>query len=211
MAQFAYGSPLVGDLSHDGVYPRDTSLIPSHIEGIRPNSQSRFRLRTRTSGVPRADALFCEANKQVTLGWLSPPLPIDLGGSGSTFAKGSVNVAFRCGFDQADKLRACDDINHNEVNLYFCTIWTPVKLPTRDHNAQMCLGVRPDKKNSEFPNADYEAAYKQLPLRPEHANLAIGPPPPATLLPPFGWPSIRRPSFSAPLPPYCAITASRVS
>ena len=112
-----------------------------------------------------------DANQQVTLGWLAPPLPIDLEGSVSDYARGSVDIAFRFGVDQANKHRACDDLRHNGVDL-FRTIGTPIELPTCDHIAQMSLNVRPMKKDWEFFKSDHEAAYKQLPMRPEHANLA---------------------------------------
>ena len=62
-----------------------------------------------------------EAVDQVERGWLAPPLPIDLDGSVATYAKGSFNIAFRLGVDQADKLRESDDLKHNEVNVY-CTV-----------------------------------------------------------------------------------------
>ena len=100
--------------------------------------------------------LWKEALGQVERGWLELPLPIDLDGSVDTYAHDSVNTAFRFGVDQSDKLRACDDLENNEVDIY-CTVWTPIKLPIWGHIAQMRLNVRPSEKSWGFFNADHEA------------------------------------------------------
>ena len=144
----------------------------SPLEGIWPNSQRRFETRSRASGFLHADVLWKEALGQAERGWLAPPLPIDIDCSGATYAHGSVKISLRLGVDQADKPRACDDLKHNGANLYLA-VWTPIKLPTWDHIAQMCLNVRPSKKSWGFFKADHEAACAQLPMRPEHANLAM--------------------------------------
>ena len=114
------------------------------------------------------------SNRKVKRGWLAPPLPIDLEGSAATYTRGSVNIAFRYCSDQANKLCACDDLKYNEADLFF-TIWAFIKLPTWGHIAQMCPNVRHTKKEWEFYKSDHEAEYKQLPMRPEHANLAMAP------------------------------------
>ena len=62
------------------------------------------------SGFLRADALWKEALHQGEFGWLAPPLPIDLDGPAASYAVESVNIAFRFVVDQADKLRARDDL-----------------------------------------------------------------------------------------------------
>ena len=173
MAQFTHGFPLVGNLSQEGISPRDLSLKQAPpVAGIWGHSQRRFETRSRASGILHSEALWKEALGQVDPGWLAPPLPIDIDGSVATYTHGSVNIAFRFGVGQADKLRACDDLKHNEVSLY-CAVWTPVKLPTLDHIAQMRLNVRPTKKSCEVLKADHEAACKQLPMRPERTNLAF--------------------------------------
>ena len=208
MAQFAYGFPVVGDISQDGVYPRDTFLNPdppSRGSGVTPKvaldnalELPAFFTLTPLGGGP--------INR--SLGWMAPPIPTDLGGSVATFAKGSVNISFRLGVDQAAKRRACDAIKHNEVNLY-CAIWTPVKLPTWGHIAQMCLNIRPTKKNWEppmpttrRPTNNYRCV-QNMPIWKSSLS--------AALLPPCGWPSFRMPSFSALLQRYCAITSPHVS
>ena len=130
MAQFTFGFPSVGNLSQEGIYPRDTALTSAPpVEGIWAHPQRRFETSSRAPGFLNTEALWKEVLDQVDRGWLAPPLPIDVEGSGATYAHGSVNIAFRFGVDQADKLRACDDLEHNEVNLY-CTVWTPIKLAT---------------------------------------------------------------------------------
>ena len=173
MSQFTFGFPLVGDLSQEGVFPRDPSLSPAPpIDGIWTSSKQRFLTRSKASGFLNADTLWKEALEQVQKGWLADPLPISPDGTVATYENGPVNIAFRFGVEQADKLRACDDLKHNEVNLH-CTVWTPIKLPTWDHIAQMCLNIRHKRVPWEFFKTDHEAAYKQLPLRPEHTRLAF--------------------------------------
>ena len=113
-----------------------------------------------------------ESLGQVERGWLAPPLPIDIERSVATYAHGSFNIDFRFGVAHADKLGAFGGLQHNEDNL--CrTIWMPIKLPTCDHIGQMRLNVGPSEKTCEFFKAGHEAAYKQLPMRPEHSNLAM--------------------------------------
>ena len=173
MAQFTFGFPLVGNLSQEGVYPRDPSLIPAPpIEGIWTSSRQRFSTRSKASGFLNSETLWKEALDQVDKGWLAVPIPISPDGSVATYENGPVNIAFRVGVEQADKLRACDDLKHNEVKLY-CIVWTPIKLPTWDHIAQMCLNIRPSGRPWGFFKADHEAAYKQLPMMPEHTKLAF--------------------------------------
>ena len=105
------------------------------------------------------------------LGWRDEPVPTDLRGNVATFANKKVDVAFRFGVDQAEKLRACDDSNHNRVNLH-CTVWTPIKLPTWVHVSKICLNIRTSGKKWAFYKAGREAAYKQLPIAPSQRRLA---------------------------------------
>ena len=171
--QFTYGFPIVGNLSQCGVYPRDDSLLPApSTTGLWDNAQKRFLERSAHAGFANAEALWAEACEQVRMGWLGAPIPIDLSGNVATFEEGKTNIAFRFGVAQGDKLRACDDLRHNCVNLH-CTVWTPIKLPTWDHISQMCLRVRRTKRRWAFFKADHEAAYKQLPLAPDQAKLAL--------------------------------------
>ena len=171
--QFTYGFPIIGNLSQEGVYPRDPSCSPPQpIRDIWTGAEERFTTRSQASGHLHAETLWNEAMDQVKLGWLGEPVPIDRKGNVATFGDKRVNVAFRFGVDQADKLRACDDLKHNHVNLH-CTVWTPIKLPTWDHISQMCLNIRTSDRKWAFFKADHEAAYKQLPLAPSHRRLAL--------------------------------------
>ena len=155
MGQFEFGFPSIANLSHEGIYPRGPSLLPGPPPHRRDmgSAQRRFETRPRASGFLHADAIWKEAIDQVDKARIAPPLPIDIDGSVATFARGSVNSAFRLGGDQADKLRACDDLEHNEVNLY-CTVWTPMKIPTWRHIAQVRRDARPSKKACEFCKGD---------------------------------------------------------
>ena len=171
--QFTFGFPIVGTLSQKGVYPTDPSIgqAPdlSEIWNLRTE---RFRNRATRSGWKDANALWGEAMGQVNRGWLGEPLDVDLNGGLSAYPGESVNIAFRFGVRQLDKLRACDDLKHNTANLY-CKTVTPIKLPTWDHIAQMCLDIADTSRPWGFIKTDHEAAYKQLPLRPDHARLAF--------------------------------------
>ena len=60
-----------------------------------------------------------------------------------------------------------------------------------------------------FFKADHEAAYEQIPMIPEHANLAF-----VAIRDPLtsrGWPSIRRLYCSELHPQFCTTTVFRVS
>ena len=144
--QFTYGFSITGNLSQEGAYPRDTSCAPAQpLRDIWKGSDERFTARAKASGHLHAEALWKEALEQVMMGWLDEHVPIDLRGNVATFANKQVNIAFRFGVDQADKLRACDDLKRNHVNLH-CTVWTPIKLPTWGHISQMCLNIRTSDK-----------------------------------------------------------------
>ena len=49
----------------------------------------------------------------------------------------------------------------------------PIKLATWDHVAEMCRSVEPSDRDWHFAKSDQEAAYKQLPLDWDRANLAV--------------------------------------
>ena len=119
-----------------------------------------------------ARLLWTEALEQVSLGWLSEPLPISTKGDVPGLQVGSPNIAFRFGAEQQEKLRACDDIRPNIVNLC-ASVLTPITLPTWGHIAQLSkLGFH-TKRKWVFLKSDHVDAYKQLPLDPEYANLTV--------------------------------------
>ena len=130
--------PSGGGLSQSGVYHRNDDLSPApSVAGIWEGASRRFCERTAHSGVANATTLWSEACEQVKKGWLGAPLPADTLGNVATYEKGRTNIAFRFGVTQGGKLRACDDLRRNCVNLRR-TVWTPIKLPTWGHISQMC-------------------------------------------------------------------------
>ena len=70
------------------------------------------------------------------------------------------------------KLRACDDLRYSTANAY-CSVRTPIKLPTWDHLAQMAENVSNSDRKWGFFKADHESAYKMLPLKPGHIKMEI--------------------------------------
>ena len=71
-----------------------------------------------------------------------------------------------------DKLRSCDDLKYSTTNLY-CTVRTPIKLPTWGHIAQNALNVRDANEPWAFYKTDHASAYKQLPPGPKRDGLAM--------------------------------------
>ena len=80
------------------------------LRDIWEGSQERYTSRARSSGRLRAQSLWGEALEQAKLGRLGIQLPNDVAGNVATFLRGDVNVAFRSGVGQSDKLGECDDI-----------------------------------------------------------------------------------------------------
>ena len=163
----------MGDIEQNGVYPRETKLSsPPEIDQIWKDNGTRFQLRARASGALNAQTLWDEALDQVAKGWLSPPMAIDPEGNVATYAANGVVIAFRFGVDQQDKIRSCDDLKYSTTNEY-CTVWTPIKLPTWDHLAQISLDLKDTNEPWIFFKQDHASAYKQLPLDPDHAKFAM--------------------------------------
>ena len=132
----------------------------------------RFRKRARAPGHKNARPLWEEAMEQVSEGLLSEPPPLSVNGDLPHFSLGTTNVAFRFGVTQGAKLRACDDLRNNLVNLRTAVL-TPITLPTWGRLAQIAKFVSPSSKNWHFLKGDHASAYKQLPLGPQYANLTI--------------------------------------
>ena len=171
--QFTYCSAIICNLPQCGVYPRgDSTTSAPSAAGIWENSPSRFLERPSKAGNDNADSLRGEAGEQVKCGCLSAPLPIDAIGNVATYEKGMAIIAFRLGVEQGDEIRAGDDTRLNFVNLH-CAVRTPIKLPKWGHIAHMCLDIRNFRHTEAFLNSDREAAYKQLPLAPGRATLAL--------------------------------------
>ena len=173
LQQFAWGFPLIGDLSQNAIYPIDPKVVkPPDPTSIGFQSAERFRLRAAASGFLNSDALWTEALEQVNRGWLSEPVPIDMTTGTADLPYKSQNFAFRFGVRQMDKLRACDDLRYSTTNAY-CSVRTPIKLPTWDHLAQMAANVTKTDRKWGFFKADHESAYKMLPIKPAHIKMAL--------------------------------------
>lgn len=74
-----------------------------------------------------------------------------------------------------DKLRSRDDLKYSATDLY-CTLRGPIKLPTLGHISQISLNIREPDEPWAFPKTYHVAAYKQLPMGPKHADLALAAP-----------------------------------
>ena len=157
--QFAYGSPFVGNLSRDGVYPRGTprKSAPDPCR-IWTQSQERLAIRGDASGISYAETLRAEACEQAKLGWLAEPLPIDGAGNVATYEKGAANIAFRFGSGPDDKFRACDDMRINTTNFRGAVV-APIKFPTSGHLSKLRLNIRVSDRKWDCFNADHQAAY----------------------------------------------------
>ena len=82
-----------------------------------------------------------------------------------------LNVAFRFGAEQSDKIRDCDDIRHSLANLS-CVVITPGKLVSWDHLSEMRRRISTVSQGWDLFNADHAAAYKQPPLEWAKHSLA---------------------------------------
>ena len=173
ISQFTFGFPTTGVFSQEGVFPNsEKSKGPAPISTIWKTCKKRFRERARASGFKNSKVLWDEALEQVKEGWLSQPVEFSDEGDIPFFPLGETNAAFRFGVSQGTKLRACDDLRHNLVNI--CTaVLTPITLPTWDHLSQMAKFVFPSTKDWAFLKGDHASAYKQLPLDPKFANLTV--------------------------------------
>ena len=171
--QFVSGVPIIGEIEQTGVILRDTAKKPPPpIQAVWKRNSGRFQTRCRSSGALNARLLWDEALGKVQKGWLGDPIPIDMAGNLSTFGKNGVAVALRFGVDQMDKLRACGDLKYSTTNMY-CTVWTPIKLPTWGHIGQMALNIADPRRSWSFMKRDHEAAYKQLPLGDNQTKYAM--------------------------------------
>ena len=118
MLQYIFGFPTTGVLSQAGVFPFFEQARPPMPTALLWKYPIRsFRERARASGHTNADPLWEEALSQVEQGWLCPPFPFSPNGDIPFFAPGASSAAFRFGVDLGNKLRACDDLRHNMVNL----------------------------------------------------------------------------------------------
>ena len=95
-----------------------------------------------------------------------------MAGNLATFGENGLFIAFRFGVGKMDKLRSRDDLKYSTTNMY-CTVWTPIKLPTWGHIGQMALNVDESHRSWTFMKMDRESAYKQLLLGDARAKYAM--------------------------------------
>ena len=173
LGQFAVGFPITGRLSQLHTYEVDDSVIPPlNRDQLYDTAVPRFRERAAKSGHKNAQVLWDEAMAQVKSGWLMPPPQLHPGGRPFAWKSSRFNICFRFGVEQADKLRACDDLKHSMTNLA-CTVHTPIQLVSRGHITQLANFLAGDGGDWVMFKADHEAAYKQLPLNPLDMRNAI--------------------------------------
>ena len=172
--QFAFGFPITGVLSQKRSFELsapDSDLL-SHMDLFRSAAQ-RFRDRAARSGYKNGAALWGEAISQHNIGWLSDPIPLNADGRPTTWRSPRYNVAFLFGVEQAEKLRACDDLRHSLTNLA-CHVATPIQLVSWGHISQLSSLLNNRLGDWGMFKADREADYKQLPLAlPDQDTAAI--------------------------------------
>ena len=175
LQQFLFGFPLVGRLAQPRCYPTKQSEArkkPEPIPKLFNSNKARFTDRASKSGFKNASTLWSEAMEQCEKGWLTQPFPLCTSKAPFTLRNPELNIAFRFGVEQGEKLRACDDLRHSRTNLS-CVVETPIKLVSWDHLAELTNLVSDGSRDWAFFKADREAAYKQLPLDSTHAKLAV--------------------------------------
>ena len=172
--QFVVGFPITGELQQKAVFhlKKEEDYVMLSPDSLYESKTARFRSR-----VPRANSrspheLWEEAMKQVDKKWLGPPEPLDENGNFTESPSGRINIAFRFGVSQTDKLRGCDDFKDALTNRR-CRVDTPITLPGWDHIASAAR-ILSDRDNARaFGKIDHEAAYKALPLRPSDTRHAV--------------------------------------
>ena len=91
------------------------------------STDSHFRERAAILGLENADPLCAEATDRAKEGWLLNPAPLPHGAKLLLWISKRYNVPFIFGVLLADKLRACDDLEHSMANLA-CAVETPTHL-----------------------------------------------------------------------------------
>ena len=135
--RFASAFRMRDDLGEPGVYPPTSDFpgIPAGEERSE-SASTRFAAANKGQGL-KAEELWREAVSRAKKAWLRGPhryTPTgELRGNGELVI---VNPAFRFGALQVAKLRAVDDLKMSSAN-EDALAKTPIKLPSRDHVAQM--------------------------------------------------------------------------
>ena len=174
IGQFAHGFPTSGILIQEGVFPSSDKPIPPpiHLKQIWQSPTKMFKERARSSGFKNAQPLWGEALTQVSKGWLEGPREVSHNGAVACFDRTKFNFAFRFGGEQMNKLRECDDIRRNLVNL--CTsVITPITHPNWDHIAQLIKDAFRTNTKWTFLKAAHDSEYEKLTLDPDFAGITV--------------------------------------
>ena len=174
LMQFVTGFPIVGHLHQAGVFPsgKDTPPTLPNPDSLFDSKTARFRARAPRSTSRSSFKLWEEAMSQVDEGWLCEPEPLDSDGNYRDRPLSKCNIAFRFGVEQSDKLRGCDDFRDSLTNTA-CHIGTPITLPGWDHIVAAAKILAGAQRPWAFGKIDHRAAYKALPLTPDHVKYAV--------------------------------------
>ena len=134
------------------------------------SSSKGFRERAALSGFKNDAALWKESMSQAQSGWMSGQIPIDNSGFVACFPLEVTSFAFRFGVEQNEKLRACDDLKQDMVNLR-TSVFAAITIPTWDRNSQMSKQIYNSKVAWRFSKEENKDARRQLLLDREYVNL----------------------------------------
>lgn len=109
---------------------------------------------------------------QQTMGLLTTSFPLATADAPFTLADSSLNVSFGFGAEQAEELRARDDLRRVLKNLA-CATHTRAKLVSRGRLAEISRFVNAGRRDCAFSKADREDSYKQMPLNSQHSRLSF--------------------------------------
>ena len=171
--QFAFGFPITSALSQKHTFELtepDHDLIAR--SDLYRSAAHRFRDFASRSGFKNGSALWGEATTQHKHGWRGAPIPLNADGRPTTWRSKRYNIAFRCGVDHAEKLRACDDLRHSLTNLA-CRVKAPIHLVSWGHISQISQLVNNGAGDWELFISDHEAACKLPPLNPDDQDASI--------------------------------------
>ena len=163
--QFIFGFKLTRALSQQRAFPPSDHMLkkkPKPLHIIAQSDADRFKERAAKSGYKNAESHRQESLDQQEKGWHTEAPPRTSDGAPFATHDAKINVAVRFGVEQADKLRACDDLRYSMTNLA-CCVAAPIKLASWGHLAEMCRADSAHSRVWHFFKADREAAYQQAP------------------------------------------------
>ena len=118
--QFLFVFKLTGALSQRYTFPpceKDSRNTPIGAPRVASENAKRFHERSAKSGFKHVQLIWKETMAQQRHGWLSGAFPLSSIAQHFTFVGAKLNVASRFGAQQAEKLRACDDLRHSMTHL----------------------------------------------------------------------------------------------